>query len=186
MLVALHGNGDTAKNFYNTALDQLHIPARFVLLKGPISYGCGSAWPWSTADFTQYGQAVHEAIELLALKYPTVRKPILLGFSGGGMMAYYQAVKYGYSYSYIFSVSGQLSKELLGDGSFRPGAKVFAFHGKKDSVISIRGAYKAVHILKENDVHVKFVEFDGGHHGIFADMKSQITHLIEAQIEMLR
>lgn len=90
MLVALHGNGDTAKNFYNTALDQLHTPARIVLLKGPISRGRGSAWPWSIADLTRYGKAVSEAIDLLTVRYPTERKPILLGFSGGAMMAYYQ------------------------------------------------------------------------------------------------
>lgn len=139
MLVALHGNGDKAKNFYNTALDQLNVPARIILLKGPLSYGGGGAWPWTAADFNKYGKAISEAIELLVHKYPTKGKPILLGFSTGGMMAYYQAVKHGDVYSYIFPVSGQLSKELLGDESSSPGAEVFAFHGKNDNVISISG-----------------------------------------------
>ena len=71
MLVALHGNGDTAGNFYETALDDISVPARIVLLKGPISYGRGGAWPWSEADFTQYGKAVSQAAELMADKYPT-------------------------------------------------------------------------------------------------------------------
>jgi predicted esterase len=186
MLVALHGNGDTAKNFYNTALDQLNSPARIVLLKGPISHGTGSAWPWSAADFSQYGKAINEAIELLAIKYPTLQKPILLGFSGGGMMAYYQAVKYGNNYSYIFPVSGQLSNVQLGEKPFRQGAKVLAFHGKKDSVVSFNGGRQAVNILKENSVQVKFVEFDGGHLGIFTDMKSEITKAIEQKIQSLR
>ena len=186
MLVALHGNGDTAKNFYNSALDQLNVPARIILLKGPISHGSGSAWPWSASDFALYGKAVNEAIELLAQKYPTVRKPILLGFSGGGMMAYYQAAKYGNSYSYIFPVSGQLSNEHLGDATFRPGAKVIAFHGKNDSVISISGGKNAVNILQVKGVNVMFSEFDGGHHGIFTDMKSKITQAIEQKITSLK
>ena len=186
MLIALHGNGDTAKNFYNTALDQLNIPARIILLKGPISHGRGSAWPWSMADFNQYGKAFNEAIELLAQKYPTVRKPLLLGFSGGGMMAYYQAIKYGNSYSYVFPVSGRLSKEILGDKLVSTGAQVIAFHGNKDSVISVQGGQQAVNILQDNGVNATLVVFDGGHHGIFTNMKARITQDIEQKIASLK
>ena len=186
MLVALHGNGDTAKHFYNTALDELHTRARIVLLKGPLRQGLGRAWPGSPAGVEHYGKAVHEAIDLLAYKYPTVGKPILLGFSGGGMMAYYQAVKYGNSYSSIFPVSGRLSKEFLGDQSGRRGARVFAFHGKNDSVISISGGKNAAKLLRRNGVNVKFAEFDGGHQGIFSNMKSRITQVIEQELERLK
>jgi len=186
MLVALHGNGDTAKNFYNTALDQLNAPARIVLLKGPIPQAGGSAWPWNAADYAQYGNAINEAIASLALRYPTIEKPILLGFSGGGMVAYYQAVKHGNSYSYIFPVSGKLSSDMLGEKPFRQGAKVLAFHGNKDSVVSISGGKRAISILQEHGVSVKLVEFDGGHHGIFTDMKPTITQAIEQKIRSLR
>lgn len=186
MVVALHGNGDTPKNFYSTALDQLNVPARIVLLEGPIPRGSGSSWPWSAADFEKYGTAINEAVELLAHKYPTVNKPVLLGFSGGGMMAYYQAAKHGNSYSYIFPVSGNLSDTLLGDSTIRRGAKVFAFHGTKDGVVSIGGGREAVRILQEHGISVNFVEFDGGHHGIFTSMKSEITGVVENKVMSLR
>ena len=182
MLVALHGNGDTAENFYNTALDQLYVPARIVLIKGPLS---GNAWPWTAADFAQYGKSLSEAIELLALKYPTIGKPILIGFSGGGTMAYYQAAKHGNSYSYIFPVSGQLSNGVLGDESFRTGAEVFAFHGRSDDVISISGGKIAVNILRANGANVEFTEFAIGHHGIFTDMKTKITQTVEQKLKSL-
>lgn len=183
MLVALHGNGDTAENFYNTALDQLNVPARIVLIKGPIS---GNSWPWTAADFARYGRPLSAAIELLSLKYPTVGKPILLGFSGGGTMAYYQAAKHGHNYSYIFPVSGQLSRGLLGEGSFSPGAEVFAFHGTDDNVISIGGGKSAVNILQENGISVEFTEFAGGHLGIFNNMKTIITQVVEQKLESLK
>ncbi len=182
MLVALHGNGDTASNFYETALDQLKVPVRIILLKGPLSYGRGSAWPWSAADFKQYGDAVNEAIKLLAHKFPTRGKPVLLGFSGGGMMAYYQAVKHGDSYSSIFPVSGRLSRDLLGDELSRPGAEVIAFHGRNDSVISVAEGRNAVDILQDNDIEVKFTAFDGGHLGIFIDEKANITRAVEQKL----
>ena len=65
MVVALHGNGDTTQNFYETALDEINSPARINLLEGPISQGKGSAWPWSADDFALYGKAINEAIELI-------------------------------------------------------------------------------------------------------------------------
>ncbi len=185
MVVALHGNGDTTQNFYETALDKINAPARIILLEGPMPHSKGSAWPWSADDFMLYGKAINDAIESLTFKFPTKQKPILLGFSGGGMMAYYQAIKHGNSYSYIFPVSGRLSKELLGDGSISLGAKVFAFHGKSDGVVSINGGRNAVNILKKNGAFANFVEFDGGHHGIFNQMKSEISDLVNKKIVSL-
>lgn len=187
MLVALHGNGDTVENFYDSALDQFTAPMRLILLKGPISRSSrGSSWPWNATDFEFYGKAISEAVELLAAKFPTTDKPILLGFSGGGMMAYYQAVNYGDKYSYIFPVSGNLSYDQLGEEESNPGAPVHAFHGKSDSVVSFSGGKKAVKILEEQGVEVEFTVFKGGHHGIFIEMKSQITQDIEEKIDSLR
>ena len=182
MLVALHGNGDTTENFYETALDKLSVPVRVILIEGPIPRGSGNAWPWTAEDFRQYGESVNEAIELLTVKYPTTQKPILMGFSGGGMMAYYQAVKHGNSYSYIFPISGQLTNNLLGDNSSRPGAEVYAFHGKSDKVISVAGGRNAVKILMSKGVNVHLAEFDGGHLGIFKSMKTKITNAVEEKI----
>ena len=180
--MALHGNGDTTDNFYETALNEFSLPLRIILIEGPISMGSGHAWPWTSDGFEQYGQSVNEAVELLTTKYPTKKKPILFGFSGGGMMAYYQAVKFGDSYSYIFPVSGDLSKDLLGDDSLSPGAEVYAFHGKNDRVVSFSLGKKAVGILESKGINVTFTEFDDGHHGVFTSMKAAITGAVEKKI----
>ncbi len=187
MLVALHGNGDTVENFYDSALDEFTVPMRLILLKAPIERTSrGSSWPWNAADFEFYGKAVSEAIALLLVKFNTTGKPVLLGFSGGGMMAYYQAVNHGQQYSYIFPVSGQLTDEQLGEGESRPGASVYAYHGKSDSVVGFGGGKSAVKILQEQGVNVTFTEFEGGHHGIFTDMKTPITQAVEEKITSLR
>jgi predicted esterase len=102
------------------------------------------------------------------------------------MMAYYQAVNYGDQYSYIFPVSGSLSYDQLGDGESSPGAQVHAYHGKSDSVVSFSGGKRAVKILNEEGVTVDLTEFKGGHHGIFNEMKLQITKVIEEKIDSLR
>jgi len=186
MLVALHGNGDTPENFYATAMDELNVPARIILFKGPMPYGRGSAWPWSASDFGQYGNALIEATEMLAVKYPTTGKPVLLGFSGGGAMAYYQAIIHGNKYSHIFPVSGQLSRQQLGSEVSDPGAQVTAYHGTSDTVVSSGGGKAAVKLLKAEGVSARLTEFKGGHHGVFTNMKRRITQAVEEQLLSLQ
>jgi len=183
MLVALHGNGDTAENFYNTALNEVSVPARIILLQGPISHGRGGAWPWSAEELNKYGKAVKEAVDLLASKYPTIGKPLLLGFSGGGVMSYFQAAKYSDSYSYIFPISGELANQVADSKAINSKTKIIAFHGNKDSVVSIRGGKNAVALLKAKQANIDFIEFDGGHHGIFTGVKPQITQLLEEKLD---
>jgi len=188
MLIALHGDGDTVDNFYETALDIINVPARIILIKGPIMHECGRVWPFSIAQFEEYGKAFTEAVDMLAIMYPTISKPMLLGFSGGGGMAYYQAIKHGDSYSYIFSISSLLAKEKLGSTSSEPGAKVYAYHGKSDEVIAFSEGKKTFKLLKRKKVNICFTGFEGGHHGLFAEMKSEITLALEkklAKISML-
>lgn len=182
MLIALHGNADTPKNFFSSALDEFSEPIRIILIQGPIARGRGSAWPWTAEDFEHYGKAFSEAVEALVLKYPTRGQPNLLGFSGGGVMAYYQAIKHGDQYAFIFPVSGGLSYEKLGDGLLSRGAKVFAFHGNSDSVIPISGAKTAIEILRKNGIYADLQEFKGGHHGIFTNMKTAITRAVEQKL----
>ena len=62
MLVALHGNGDTAENFQATALNEVSLPARLILVRGPRQYGGGQAWPRDGEEFSRYGPALHEAV----------------------------------------------------------------------------------------------------------------------------
>ncbi len=182
LLIALHGNADTPQNFYVTALNQLQQPARIILLEGPLSMGTGAAWPWTAADFSYYGKAINEAIVLLAEKFPTSKKPILLGFSGGGSMAYYQALRFGNSFSYVFPVSGHLTENVFGNNRVQTAAPVYAYHGTKDNVLSISGGRKAVKLLKSKGAIVKMTEFDGGHLGIFKNMKSEITSILDKKL----
>lgn len=179
LLIVLHGNGDNPENFYQTALDLLDTQARVILIKAPIPYGTGTSWPGDAQGFKHFGEAIKLAVESFKAKFPSSGKPILFGFSGGGMMAYYQALKYGDHYSVIVSVSGMMSENLLGEPEYRTGAEVIAYHGKSDNVVSIGGARQAIELLQSNNVAVDFTAFDGGHLGVFTNMKAEITQKLE-------
>lgn len=189
LLIALHGNGDTPENFIETALDQFRKPIRIVLLKGPISMGMnGGAWPSHPEELKEYGEAINEVAGLLSGEYNTKGKPMVLGFSGGGAMAYYLASTHPDQYSYIFPISGRLSEAVLkGQVSPERGhVRVYAFHGIQDRVVSVREGRKAVALLKERQVSVTLKEFKGGHQGIFTNVKSDITQLIETKMQNLK
>ena len=182
LLIVLHGNGDTPENFYQTALDLLDTQVRIILVKAPIAYGRGTSWPGNAAGFKYFGEALHLAVENFQTEFPTSGKPILFGFSGGGMMAYYQALKYGVDYSVIVPVSGLMSESLIGQPDYATGAMVIAYHGKSDNVVSIGGAKQAIALLQSQNVEVDFTEFDGDHHGVFTTMKAEITRKLEQLI----
>ena len=180
LLVALHGNGDTPSNFYETALDEIDIPARIVVVNGPFKKARGFAWPWSGEEFATYGDAFDSAVGNLTSEYSTNGKPVLLGFSGGGSMAYYQAATHGERYAAIFPVSGSLSKTHLGNREIQREGVVRAYHGKSDSVVGFGNGKNAVDLLRGKGVRASFTEFEGGHHGIFKQMKTEITDAVES------
>jgi predicted esterase len=185
LLIALYGDGGRADRFFDTALDDIRYPARVILVKGPVERGAGEAWPDSPRDFMRYGGALDEAVEFLVRKYRTVGEPVLLGFSGGARMAFYQAARYGDSYSSIFAISGRIQADQLGESVVRSSTVVRAYHGRSDEVIPLGGGRSSVELLRSRGVHAELTEFDGGHHGLFSDIKPMISRAVERQLAMV-
>ena len=184
MVVALHGNGDTAGNFYKTALNEIEADARIIIFKAPIPMGTGGAWPMEAGELDRYAEALTDAVDIVYEEYPTFGDPLVVGFSGGGVMSYYLAAAFPDSYSYIFPVSGMLKKDSL-DGLSTEGSKtveVLAFHGKNDRVVKISGGRRATELLRERGIKIDFQEFEGNHHGLFTNMKEEISDLISEKI----
>ena len=188
MLIALHGNGDTPAHFFETALDQIRFPARIILLEAPINMGHGSAWPNDAARLQQYSDAIAEIIPLLQDKYATSKQPALLGFSGGGVMAYYLSAAHPEPFSYIFPVSGDMKQQTLSEipRTKNRHLKIFAFHGTQDELVSITGGRLAYQLLQGRGANIQFHEFQGGHHGIFTNMKPEISQLVDEKLKLLR
>ncbi len=184
MIIALHGNGDKAKNFYKYVLSEFNYPARIILIKAPISQGLGSAWPWTAEHYAEYGTAFNEAVQLILKRYHTKGKPILFGFSGGGSMALYESVKHGDSYSTIVSVAGRLSADMAEADNLKIGAKVILFHGKSDDLIPLSAGRNAVKTLKAHRVDAELKELNGGHHIVFNNTE-EILLTIEEVIKNL-
>ena len=169
-IIALHGNGDTYDNFYNFTLKDLKIPARVILIEAPNKY-----WPYGKSQLEQYSTAIANFSAQMQNKFSSYNKPMLLGFSGGAVMAYYSAFNHCQSYSVIVPISGMLKSNMLPDTiNMDDTCKVLAFHGTKDSVLSFSSGEYAIKQLKKYSNNVKLTSFDAGHHGIAQEFKGMI------------
>lgn len=180
MVIAMHGNGDTPDNFFDTLLKDFEYPARFIMVRGPMDYAGaswgGRAWPMDNHSLREYGDALADAVPILMDMYPTEGKPIVLGFSGGAYFAYYLASFHADRFSYIFPLSGGLPGELMKANSisYDSGAKVIAFHGKSDQVIGFRQAEAAVRHLRKRGLNAQLITHDGGHLDIFRSVNGNL------------
>ena len=170
MVIALHGNGDTPANFFDTLFENFSDPARFIVVKGPLDYAGasfgGAAWPMDAGGVRKYGDALADAVSVLMERFPTEGRPVVVGFSGGAFFAYYLAACHADQFSYIFPLSGGLPN-LLSCETGKGGARVIAFHGKKDQVIGFNRGKAAVQNLRQRGFIAELITFDGGHIDIF-------------------
>ncbi|HFC31044.1 MAG TPA: hypothetical protein ENJ44_08395 [Oceanospirillales bacterium] len=178
MIIALHGNGDTYDNFYNFTLKDLSKEARIVLVEAPNKY-----WPYAIQPLANYSAAIANLSANLTDKYSLSKKPILLGFSGGAVVAYFSALKHCANYSKIIPISGMLKSDMIpANISMDDNCHVMAFHGKKDTVLSFSSAKYAIDKLKNYSDNVEFIPYDGGHLGIARDFKPMILAKIEQNL----
>jgi predicted esterase len=185
MIIALHGNGDNPAHFYETLLKEFNRPARFILLKGPISFGgSGGEWPIDLVRLREYGDALADAVPVLLERFPTAGSPIVLGFSGGAYYAYYLAARYADQFSYIFPLSGALPGDIM-EAEPLPydiGADIIAFHGIKDQVVGFNHGKAAVESLKKMGLRAELVTFNGGHIDIFLSAKPALMERLEGAV----
>lgn len=191
MIIALHGNGDTPGNFFDTLLKDFNYPARFIVMRGligvPSSFFSGRGWPMDSKDLSKCGDDMADAVSVLLERFPTKGEPIVLGFSSGAFVSYYLAAFHADKFSYIFPLSGGLSGNILKDKtvSFDNGARVIAMHSKGDGIIPFSSGTAAVKTLIHLGLNADMVTFEGGHVDIFrAGKQILLNHLSDAVNEI--
>lgn len=167
LIIALHGNGDTYDNFYKYTLKDFPTPVRVLLLEAPKKY-----WPYDSTQLANYSSAIASFANFAKLKYATQGTPVLLGYSGGGVMAYYSALTQCDSYSMVVPISGKLEDRMIPTNiTADDNCHVLAFHGKSDRVVSYTGGKFAIDTLKKYSKNISLISFEEGHQGVFREQK---------------
>ncbi len=195
LLVAIHGLGDRPETFVHL-FDQLHARARLVLPYGPDPYQGGFAWfpigggPRLNFDNIAAGTEraalrLAKLIGALEKRRPTVGRPIVTGFSQGGMLSFTLAVLHPDVVGEAYPVSGLLAPlhfpSSWAAGKIEP--KVVAFHGEIDHLVPIAVTRQGVDRLKGIGFDASLHEYPGVDHAISADMRRDLFQALDEAVQ---
>ena len=196
MVVAIHGMGDEPRPDW---VESFSVPARIILPQAPKPYGFGYSWfTYRTADgepeklgyeirkaAIQLAQAVVE----LTRKRPTIGKPIVFGFSQGGMLSYALALHHPELFSHSFPISGFLPKPLW--PKVRPKKPkdyppIVSMHGTSDTVVPFDPDKRLISHLKRLGFKADLLVYDRVGHFITPEMFRTMTNNLEKAANAIR
>jgi phospholipase/carboxylesterase len=192
LVVAIHGLGDRPESF-GRLLDGFAARARVVVPYGTALHGNGFSWfpiarldPEALAEGTE--RAAHGLagmIEQIERTRPTVGKPIVTGFSQGGMLSFTIAVLHPERIGEALPVSGLLVPRLW-PASWPAGKAMptmHAFHGDADTVVPFDRARASVGALKKAGFPIEFNTYPGVGHTVSAKMREDVFAALKTAID---
>ena len=196
MIVAIHGLGDEPRNFAGL-LAGLPVQARVILPRAIDDHEVGWSWfPVRARDpdvealakgIVRAADAVDAGVRRLEVSRPTLGKPIVTGFSQGGMLTFALAVRHPDHYAAAMPVGGWLPPplwpEALGDAAPPP---IVALHGDADPAVKIQPTRDAVAKLDELGANAALHEYPGIGHMIPPDMRTELHQLLVDAVKRVR
>jgi phospholipase/carboxylesterase len=190
MVVAIHGLGDHPDNFQHLLLG-FPEPVRVILPRGidPVPDGGFSWFPVRARDPDVEALAVgirsaadHIAAGLreLATARPTLGKPVVTGFSQGGMLTFALAVHHPDVVGHAVAVGGFLPPPLLppapaaGQGAAAERPSIVALHGTADAAVPFLPTQAAVQALVERGMTADLLVYEGAGHMISDPMRRDL------------
>lgn len=145
MIIAIHGLGDSPQGF-RTLLEGFDRPARVILPRALDPHEEGG-WSWfpiraRDRDIEALAQGIDHAADVLAPaiaelteQRPTIGKPIVTGFSQGGMLSFALAVEHGELFAAALPIGGWLPEPLWPANANPSAPPILAFHGDADVAV---------------------------------------------------
>lgn len=192
MLVVLHGLGDSPESFVE-AFRGLSVPVRVIAARAPDKWGQGFSWFETRVDagtVTVFADGVARAADRVAAllaelpaRRPTAGRPLVSGFSQGGMLSYTIAARHPDSVAAAFPISGFLPSPIAPKdqpkGGFPP---IFAVHGAADPRVDVGLARESVETLRRLGADVVLKEYPGVGHAISLEMRLELKQRLEAAL----
>jgi len=186
LVIALHGRGDTAEGF-GPLFRELAVPARVAILRPPHPWGGGQAWflgarahlenrPAIAAELLALADRVLATADAIRAARPTRGRPIVIGFSQGGMLTWAVAVAHPRAVAAAFPIAGFFFPEMLAPISVdaRAMPPIVAFHGDADTVVPLEEDRRGARLLEKRGVRVDMRVFPGVGHELPPALRSEI------------
>lgn len=191
LVVAIHGLGDNPESFGHL-FDGFSSRARLILPYGLTAYGDGFSWfPISNMDPKLLAEGTEKAARALAAMLeelersrPTQGRPIVTGFSQGGMLSFTLAVLHPDRLGFAVPIAGLVAPPLYPSswpmGKLAP--EVHALHGDADARVPTQGARDTVKMLSGLGFVADLKEYPGVGHSISAEMRRDLYQALEQAI----
>ncbi len=168
MVVMVHGLGDRPESMLRV-MGQLPGPARVIAPRAPDAFHDGWSWFPIRADGDEnqlaehLGQVADRFADDLASAQqarPTVGKPVMSGFSQGGMLSFAVAVRHPDAVALAVPVAGWLPEPLWPEGGPPAGAPpIHALHGLADDRLPFERTSKGVDAMRTRGWEVTMQAF---------------------------
>lgn len=191
MIIAIHGLGDSPQGF-RTLLEAFDRPARVILPRALDAYDEG--WSWfpiraRDRDIDALAQGIDRAADVLApaiaeltQQRPTIGKPIVTGFSQGGMLSFALAVEHGELFAAALPIGGWLPDPLWPTAANPSAAPILAFHGDADAAVRYEPTKLCVEQLRGLGYRVELRTYVGVGHMISQDIHDDLMQSLREQL----
>jgi phospholipase/carboxylesterase len=195
MIVALHPMGGDPADFLQL-LGRYRGRARLIF---PYGHPSGGKYLWydSVRDdvaapvVTREADRLAAALAALVVARPTVGKPLVTGFSQGGIMTFALAVTHPEALAAAFPISGLLPPALYPSAALKSGPRaatlpaVAAFHGAADLAVPTQGARASIAELRRAGYTADLREYAGVAHDISDEEEGEVLERIARAAEGL-
>jgi phospholipase/carboxylesterase len=192
LVIAVHGLGDKPEAFRGL-FQGFPGKAHFVFPAGGLPWGGGFAW-WPVAgkiDESSVVPGLDAATDRLAVAIRgwaaagLAGRPIVTGFSQGGMLSFALAAKHPADIGEALPVSGFAPRAMI-PAPWPAGAplpRIFALHGAADERVPIALAQLGAEKLRTQGVPVELRSYPATGHTISADMRRDLFEALTAAID---
>ena len=142
----------------------------------------GTVVAGALATLTLAADVIAPAVAALAESRPTLGKPVVTGFSQGGMLAFTIAVHHPELVSAAIPVGGWLPPPLWPDAARKQKSpRIVALHGTADNAVAFDPTKQATTHLKKLGWSVELEAYEGVRHVITPEMRRDLfDHLADA------
>lgn len=192
LIVAVHGLGDNPDSFahlFKGFPEQAHL----VFPAGGLKWGDGFAW-WPirgpidegsvTAGLSAAADRLAGGVRLWR-KGHVRGKPILTGFSQGGMLSFAVAARYPGEIGEAIPVSGLLPPAMIPAAwpAGEPRPRIVALHGDADTRVPYALAQKSAAALRGLGLDVELKSYPGVAHTISEEMRRDLFEALRAAVQ---
>jgi phospholipase/carboxylesterase len=190
-IVAIHGLGDTPEAFVGL-LDGVPLRAHVLAPRALYPYGRGFDWfrQRVTGDPERLAEAVNDAAERLvkwidvrAREEQNVGRPVVLGFSQGGILTFALAVQHPEVFRAAAALGGQLPRPLWPSTKPNVALPLLALHGSDDRTVPVAPTRALTAHLDELGYQVVLLEFPGVAHRVPLEMQTRLVDFIARELD---